>query len=184
MSVECSVQYTTTPEKPALFPGVTICLRREIDMAAGDSLSVLVIDESTEILCFFARILNANGMRALLARSASEAIGIAKLGYVPIDLVLTDVLLKPDAAAPDLGGGPELVDRLREWRPDIRALYMSAYLDSEVIRIELMERWFQITSKSSDDPGLIESIRIAVAAPPERSGWTRAATATSPNRIS
>jgi CheY-like chemotaxis protein len=128
-------------------------------------LSVLVIDEDAEILSFFARILDTNGIRALLARNASEAFGIAKRGYVPIDLVLTDVLLKPDATAPDLGSGPELVDRLRQLRPDVRALYMSAYVESEVIRIELVDRGAHTLSKNSDDRGLIESIRTAAAKP-------------------
>jgi DNA-binding NtrC family response regulator len=131
----------------------------------GDALSVLVIDEETEVLCFFAGILKAHGMRALLARNANEAIGIANRGYVPIDLVLTDVVLKPDAAAPDLDSGLELVGRLRRLRPEIRALYMSAHLDSEVIRIALMDGEFSPMWKRSDDPGLIEAIRIAASAP-------------------
>ena len=131
----------------------------------NSSLSVLVIDEDAEILSFFARILDSNGIRALLARNASEAVGIAKRGYVPIDLILTDVLLKPDAAAPDLGSGPELVDRLRQLRPEVRALYMSAYIDAGVIRIELVDHGFHTMSKNSVDRGLIESIRTAAAKP-------------------
>jgi two-component system, cell cycle sensor histidine kinase and response regulator CckA len=130
-----------------------------------DSLSVLVVDDETEVLSFFARILDANGMRALLARNPGEAIGIAKRGYVPINLVLTDVSLKPDAATPDLRSGSELADRLRELRPEVRVLYMSAWLDSEVIRIELMGPGFQTTSQHSDHRGLIESIRNSATAP-------------------
>jgi CheY-like chemotaxis protein len=121
------------------------------------SLSVLVINEDAEILAFFARILDSNGIRALLARDAGEAIGIAKRGYVPIDLVLTDFALNPDA----VGG-------LRLLRPEVRALYMSAFLDSGVIRIELVDRGFHTTSRNSDHGGLIESIRIAAAAPRTR----------------
>lgn len=124
----------------------------------ADALSVLVIDEETEVLCFLAGILNANGMRALLAHNADEAIGIANRGYVPIDLVLTDVVLKPDDS------GLELVSELRRLRPGIRALYMSARLDSEVIRIALMDGDSPIW-KRSDDPGLIEAIRTAASAP-------------------
>jgi CheY-like chemotaxis protein len=124
-------------------------------------LSVLVIDDDAEILSFFAKILDSNGIRALLARNAGEAVGIAKRGYVPIDLVLTEVLLKPDAAAPDVDNGPALVDRLRQLRPDLRALYMSARVDSGVIRIEFVDRGVHTLSKNSDDRGLIESIRTA-----------------------
>jgi DNA-binding NtrC family response regulator len=131
-------------------------------------LSVLVIDEDAEILSFFAKILDSNGIRALLARNADEAIGIAKRGYVPIDLVLTDVELKADAES-----GPELVDKLRQLRPEVRALYMSAQVDSEVIRIELVDRGFHTTSKSPDDGGLIESIRTAAARPLSRTAGSR-----------
>src|ERR1700687_651491 len=115
----------------------------------ADPLSVLVIDEETEILSFFAKVLDANGMRALLARNATEAIGIAKRGYVPINLVLTDVFLKPKAVS-EISSGSEVVDQIRELRPEVRALFMSAYLDSEVIRIELIDRGFQTTSKNAD----------------------------------
>jgi len=133
-------------------------------------LSVMVVDEDAEILSFFARILDSNGIRALLARNAGEAIGIAKRGYIPIDLILTDLVLQSDAAAPDLGSGRELVDRLRQLRPEVRALYMCAYIDSGVIRIELVDRGFHTTSRSSDNGGLIESIRTAAATPPIRDG--------------
>jgi DNA-binding NtrC family response regulator len=138
---------------------------KEFEMAvSGDSLSVLVVDEDPEILSFFARILDINGMRALLARTHDEAVGIAKRSYVPIDLVLTDVLLKPDAGTLDLSSGPALVERLRELRPELRAMYMSASLDSEMIRIELMDRLFETMAKSSDDRGLLELIRNAATA--------------------
>jgi DNA-binding NtrC family response regulator len=129
---------------------------------ATESLSVLVVDEDPEILSFFARILDLNGMRALLARNHDEAISIAKRGYVPIDLVLTDICLKPEDGKSDLSSGPALVERLRELRPEVRALYMSAYLDSEMVRIELMDRRGE---SASDERGLLESIRSAAAAP-------------------
>jgi CheY-like chemotaxis protein len=138
---------------------------KRVTTTRKDALSVLVVDEEPAILSFFARILDTNGIRALLARDSGEAIGVAKRGYVPIDLVLTDVLLVPNTAVPDVGSGLELVDRLRQLRPDLRALYMSAYVESDVIRIELLERGLQHTSKSSDDRGLIESIRTAGARP-------------------
>jgi CheY-like chemotaxis protein len=134
--------------------------------ARKDSLAVLVVDEEPEILAFFARLLDSNGMRALLARTADEAIGIAKRGYVPIDLVVTDVLLRtPETRPGEESNGSELVDRLREFRPDVRALYMSANTDDEVIRVELMDRGFETTSKKTDDPGLVEWIRSAALAP-------------------
>jgi DNA-binding response OmpR family regulator len=110
----------------------------------SDPLSVLVVDEEPEILAFIARVLDANGMRALLARDLMEAVGIAQRGYVPIDLVLTNA----DA----------IVDAIRDFRPEVRALYVSAQLESGIIRLAVM-------NQSTDDEGLIESIRKAAQAP-------------------
>lgn len=126
-----------------------------------DSLSVLIVDEEPEILAFFARILDTNGIRALLARSSGEAIGIARRGYVPIDLVLPNVMLQPDPELPDLTSASDLVDHLRQLRPRLRALYMSALVDSEVIRIELMDHGLHHMSKNADHRGLIDAIRGA-----------------------
>lgn len=136
-------------------------------------LSVLIIDEEPDILVFLARMLDANGMRGLLARNMSEAVKIAESTFVPIDLVLTNVLLPPDPDTRGPGSGPELTDRLREIRPDLRAMYMSAWVDAGIIRIELLDRGLQYMSKSADTRGLIEAIRAAARPLPARSasGW-------------
>ena len=134
-------------------------------MADLDALSVLVVDEEPSILTFLASLLETNGMRALLARSAHEAIGIAQRGYVPIDLILTDIVVKESIADSGISEitGAEMLNRLRQIRPDTRALYMSAYVDTGVIRIQLMNR--QDGEDSVKDQALIESIRMAAVAP-------------------
>lgn len=127
----------------------------------SDFLSVLVIDEKPEILVFLARLLDSNGMRALLARNAEEAIGIARRSYVPIDVVLADVGLRPVSFEPGLSSASDLVGYLRRLRPFAGALYMSARIDAEVIRIELLDRADGQTPKGANPAALIESIRSA-----------------------
>ncbi len=131
-----------------------------------DALSVLVVDEELSILTFLASLLEANGMRALLARSAHEAVGIAQRGYVPIDLILTDIVVKESMADSGLAEitGAEMLNRLRQIRTDTRALYMSAYVDAGVIRIQLMNRQSD-EDHTTPDNTLIESIRTAATAP-------------------
>ncbi len=110
-------------------------------MAGSDPLSVLVVDEDASILAFLARLLDANGIRALLARSAEEALSIAQRSYVPINLILTDVTVREAVADPvSESAGAQLASRLRQIRPEARVLYMSAYTDSGMIRIQLMNR--------------------------------------------
>lgn len=120
----------------------------------NQTMSVLVVDEEPAILAGIARMLDSNGVRPLLARSAPEAIEIAKRNYVPIDLILTDVEI------PGLSG-QELFDQLREVRPELRVLYMSARNDSGVIRIEVMHHMRDAFA----GPMLAESVRAAFAAP-------------------
>ncbi len=98
-----------------------------------DSYSVLVVENDPGILIFIGRLLARDGVRVLFARSASQAIAIAAREYVPIDLILSSVTL------PGLSG-PETVNRVRDVRPGLQALYMSAQTDHGVIRIDLMCR--------------------------------------------
>jgi CheY-like chemotaxis protein len=110
-------------------------------MTGSDPLSVLVVDEDVSILAFLARILDANGVRALLARSVEEALSIAQRSYVPINLILTDVTVREavnDSVSES--DGAQLASRLRQIRPDARVLYMSAYTDAGVIRVQLMNQ--------------------------------------------
>jgi CheY-like chemotaxis protein len=136
-------------------------------MPASQSPSVMIVDEEPDILAFFAKILDANGIRALLARTSSEAVEIAKRGYVPIDIIVTDVALRAsdNPAIDSFASGRDLVAAIRQLRPDVRSLFMSAYLDSGVIRIQLIDREFNTTSANPNDTGLIESIRKAATAP-------------------
>src|ERR1035437_3053044 len=97
----------------------------------ANPISVLVVDEEPSILISIAKILDANCMRALLARNGSEAVEIAERNYIPIDLILTNaaILERPD---------PELLGLLRQIRPGVRHLCMAACVDGDVARIQLM----------------------------------------------
>jgi CheY-like chemotaxis protein len=90
-------------------------------------------------------------------------VGIAQRGYVPIDLVLTDVQLS-DSFQTQISG-TEIVDRVRELRPDVRALYMSAHIDGGVIRVGVMNQGYDTPLSNLDDQGLLESIRKTAMAP-------------------
>jgi DNA-binding response OmpR family regulator len=95
------------------------------------SFSVLVVEDDPGILIFIGRLLDRDGMRALLARTVEEAIGIAGRTYIPIDLILSNATLHGLS-------GEEAVERLREVRPGVPAVYMSAQTDEGVIRIDVM----------------------------------------------
>lgn len=130
-----------------------------------DSLSVLVVDNTPQILIALATLLRTDSIRALLARNSAEAFEIAERDYVPIDLVLVNTVV------PGLDAY-HLMDGLRGIRPGLRVLYMSASLDGGVIRLELMPAGsglFIVAESGLAETGdLIRSVRSACTQPLRR----------------
>jgi CheY-like chemotaxis protein len=120
-------------------------------------LSVLVVDENPAVLVFIARVLDAGGMRALLARNGNEALDIAKRSYVPIDLILINATFLESDELP-------LLDQLRELRVGVRDLSMAACVDGDVIRVQPMVGGRGMEPVICDE-GLIESIRKSARTP-------------------
>jgi len=123
----------------------------------ANPISVLVVDEEPSVLVFIARVLDANGMRALLARNGSEAVGIAERPYIPIDLILTNAVVLELRE-------PELLERLHRIRPGVRDLRMAACVDRGVVRIQLIAGGAGTQTAACDD-GLVESIRTSASTP-------------------
>jgi two-component system cell cycle sensor histidine kinase/response regulator CckA len=69
-----------------------------------------------------------------------------------IDLALTDVVM------PDLGG-PELVARLQQKWPEIRAVYMSGYAEGDKIRAEMQEPKTSFLQKPFSADSLVHMVR-------------------------
>jgi CheY-like chemotaxis protein len=82
--------------------------------------TILVVDDEAGVRVMVARMLALSGYAVISAQSGEEAVSIVKDYAAPIDLVLTDVRM------PEMSG-PEMVEKLRELRPGIRVMYMSAY---------------------------------------------------------
>jgi response regulator RpfG family c-di-GMP phosphodiesterase len=123
----------------------------------SNPLSVLVVDAEPAILILIARILDMNGVRALLARNGSEAREIAERHEIPIDLIVANIALLEQR-------DPQLIEQLRRIRPGVRDLSMAACVDRGVIRIQMMTGVHGVDPVVSDR-GLMESLRKAAAAP-------------------
>jgi PAS domain S-box-containing protein len=72
-------------------------------------------------------VLQTQGYEVLEAGNGAEAVRIVDAYAGPIHLLLTDVVM------PGMGGR-ELAEAVRARRPDVKVLYMSGYLDDEVVR--------------------------------------------------
>ncbi len=107
------------------------CAERPVDAARpADSLedaprgveTVLVVEDQDAVAAVMRGALESCGYRVLEARHALDATRTFAEGREPIHLLVTDVVLP-------MITGPELVQRLRGSRPELRVLYVSGYTE-------------------------------------------------------
>ena len=116
-----------------------------------NSSAVLIIDQQPEILLLLSGMLENKGFRTLLARTASEALEIARRDYLPIDLILCNTRIHNMMV-------PDLLTALQEIRPGLRAVLMSAFVEGGIVRISLA------AGSGGLDRDLIAAIRAALRA--------------------
>ncbi|HEY2600417.1 MAG TPA: response regulator transcription factor [Thermoleophilaceae bacterium] len=85
-------------------------------------MQILIVEDEARILAFVARALRAEGWTVGLAESGSEGLSAALSG--PYDLVILDLLL------PGMDG-LDVLRELRQWKPDLPVLILSARSDLE-----------------------------------------------------
>jgi CheY-like chemotaxis protein len=134
--------------------------------------SVLIVDKEPEILILLSSILESYGYRTLLARTVPEALEIMRLPYVPVDLILCNAGINRTIAH-------DLPAALREIRPGLRAVWMSAFVDAGIVRIGLARKDpngpmglpdEEAPGSGRADHGLIAAIHAALSAPEAGSG--------------
>ena len=87
---------------------------------------ILVVEDDIAIRELVHQMLAGAGYNALVAANRTEAIELARRAPVPLDLLLTDVVL-PGAS------GPDLAAELRELQPGLRVLFASGYSDHALV---------------------------------------------------
>lgn len=92
-------------------------------MPQGNGKIILVVDDSDAIRNITKSVLEKGGYRVLLASDGNEAFAIFAERSEEISLVLTDMVMpKMD--------GTSLVGAIREIRPDVKTIAVTAYIDS------------------------------------------------------
>ena len=93
--------------------------------APGGSETILLVEDEPGVAKLLHQMLQRHGYQVLLADGPPRAQELAQAHNARIDLVVSDVVMPG-------GTGPELVTRLRETRPGLRALFISGYADSVI----------------------------------------------------
>jgi two-component system, cell cycle sensor histidine kinase and response regulator CckA len=89
--------------------------------AVGGSETILVVEDEPALRELVAQILTEYGYRVLVAASGWEALSLWETESSRVSLLLTDVVM------PQGLSGPDLADRLRCERPDLKVVYTSGY---------------------------------------------------------
>jgi CheY-like chemotaxis protein len=97
-------------------------------------------------------LLERNGYAVIEAKDAADALLLFDQYATSIDLVLTDVTM------PGMGGY-ELVQQLRERRPDLRVLFMSGYAEKARDPNEAMESGTGFVGKPFTAKVLMQRLR-------------------------
>jgi two-component system cell cycle sensor histidine kinase/response regulator CckA len=89
--------------------------------------TVLVVEDKKPLRDVIEEMLRERGYVVLTAADGQEALQAAQGRLDDLDLLLTDVIM------PQLSG-LELAQRLAQMKPDLRVLYMSGYVDNDIVR--------------------------------------------------
>lgn len=128
----------------------------KVTVLAGlpESGTVLLVEDDRSVRRVAARFLAQHGYRVIVAEDVADALRIAKGDHRTIDLLLTDIVM------PTLNG-PDLAQRIVEWRPSMRVLYVSGY--AEALGLESGDRQrIKVVNKPFTSEALASAVRKAL----------------------
>jgi two-component system, cell cycle sensor histidine kinase and response regulator CckA len=99
---------------------------RPVRQPTSPTETILVVEDEQRVRDLVIRMLQGSGYRVLSAENGKEALGILAREEVPIDLVMTDVVM------PQMTGN-ELAQRVREIRPTVKILFVSGYTSNVIV---------------------------------------------------
>lgn len=120
------------------------------DTVAGNSASILLVDDEVALLDLNREILEQHGYRILTADNADAALAILEDGSV--DLIISDVLM------PEIDGY-QLAGMVRERYPDMKIMLVSGYTDDRDADYGVNSQQYELMEKPFDTQELLQKIR-------------------------
>ena len=129
-------------------------LRRRLE--SGRSRNVLVVDDDESVRELISMVLEADGYTVLRARHAPEALLFNNEFSGSLDLLVTDFSMKP------FQNGYELAREVRATRPGIRVIYVSGFVDHNVMQREIDTAESLFLAKPFSPSSLLDSVNKAL----------------------
>jgi CheY-like chemotaxis protein len=120
--------------------------------------TILVVDDEDEVRKVARDLLVEWGHIVLEATDGPEALRLCEEHHGPIDLLLTDVVM------PGMTG-VELGRRVTRLRPNSRTLYMSGYVDTEMVRAAIRDVGGDFLAKPFARDALLAKVEAVLEVP-------------------
>src|SRR5262249_4878785 len=121
-----------------------------------DHATILLVEDDAGVRDLVSRILRERGYQVYMAADAQEALSAAAASSVPIDLLLTDVIM------PGGTNGVALAANLQDARPALRVLYMSGYTDTALTSQAVLDVGHALIMKPFTADALARAVRLAL----------------------
>ena len=122
----------------------------------GRAEMILLVEDDAKVRQLVEGVLREHGFQVVVCENVSQAIALCKERAMPIDLLLTDVVM------PDMSG-PELAEELGKLRPGLKVVYMSGYADNAVVRHGVIKPGAEFVEKPFIAETLTEKLREVLA---------------------
>jgi two-component system, cell cycle sensor histidine kinase and response regulator CckA len=117
--------------------------------------TVLVAEDEVALRNLTVHVLKSRGYTVLAAEDAARTLALAQHYDRSIDLLLTDVVM------PDLTG-PDLVSKIRQFRPELKVLYMSGYSKNAMVEQGVLGKDSTLIVKPFSTGALLSKMRAVL----------------------
>jgi PAS domain S-box-containing protein len=118
--------------------------------------TILLVEDDEIMRGLTRQLLQEHGYSVVEADDGKSALEWLETNPGPIDLLLTDVVMRRMS-------GPELVERLRALRPDLKVVYMSGYTGELMAERKVLQRDITLLEKPFSRTALLNTIHAALA---------------------
>ncbi|HWS15774.1 MAG TPA: response regulator, partial [Candidatus Methylomirabilis sp.] len=127
----------------------------------GKGETILLVEDDETVRTLLRTTLTEGGYALLEADDGEEAVTLLRRDDRLIHLLITDVIM------PKMGG-KELSDRLAVDRPGMKILFVSGYVDNEILRKQRFDRGEEYLQKPFTPETLLRTVRKMLEPEPGR----------------